>query len=87
VAAVFHYNRNYLGRVFKEEVGMSIAQYLMQVRLERARELLSATHLPVIEIAERCGFGGVSYFNRAFKAEEGITPTEYRRANTLLKPR
>ena len=87
VAAVFHYNRNYLGRVFKEAVGMSIAQYLMQVRLERARELLSATHLPVIEIAERCGFGGVSYFNRAFKAEEGITPTEYRRANTLLKPR
>ena len=85
VAEVFHYNRNYLGRIFKAEVGVSIAQYLMQVRLERARELLSATRLPIIEIAARCGFGGVSYFNRAFKAEEGIPPTEYRRKNTLLK--
>ncbi len=78
VASVFHYNRNYLGRIFKKEVGLSIAQYLMCVRLERAKELLSHTRLPVAEIASRCGFDGVSYFNRAFKADEGLTPTEYR---------
>ena len=79
VAAVFHYNRNSLGRIFKQQVGMSIAQYLMRVRLSRARELLSGTCLPVIEIAARCGFGGVSYFNRAFKAEMRVTPSEYRK--------
>ena len=79
VAAVFHYNKSYLGRIFKQEVGESIAQYLMRVRLARGRELLCQTKLSVIEIAARCGFAGVSYFNRAFKAEEGTTPTEYRK--------
>lgn len=83
VASVFHYNRNYLGRIFKKEVGLSIAQYLMCVRLERAKELLSKTRLSVIEIAARCGFGGVSYFNRAFKEAEAATPTEYRKHHAI----
>ena len=40
IAAVFHYNKSYLGRIFKEETGMSIARYLQNVRVARAKELL-----------------------------------------------
>ena len=78
IAAVFHYNKSYLGRLFKQETGMSIASYLHSVRLERAKELLLQSRLPIIEIAARCGFSDVTYFNRVFKAVEKITPTEYR---------
>ena len=78
IATVFHYNKSYLGRLFKQETGMSIASYLHSVRLERAKELLLQSRLPIIEIAARCGFSDVTYFNRVFKAVEKITPTEYR---------
>lgn len=79
IAAVFHYNKSYLGRIFKEETGMSIARYLQNVRLARAKEMLLQTRLPVIEIAARCGFSDVAYFNRVFKDAERMTPTEFRR--------
>ena len=78
IAAVFHYNKSYLGRIFKEETGMSIARYLQNVRIARAKELLLQTRLPVIEIAARCGFSDVAYFNRVFKTAEKMTPTDYR---------
>ena len=78
IASVFHYNKSYLGRLFKQETGMSIASYLHSVRLERAKALLLHTRLPVIEIAARCGFSEVAYFNRVFKAAEKMTPTEFR---------
>ena len=78
IAAVFHYNKSYLGRIFKEETGMSIARYLQNVRVARAKELLLQTRLSVIEIAARCGFSDVAYFNRVFRAAECMTPTEFR---------
>ena len=78
IAAVFHYNKSYLGRLFKQETGMSIASYLHSVRLERAKELLLQSRLPIIEIAARCGFSDVAYFNRVFRAAERMTPTEFR---------
>ena len=79
IAAVFHYNKSYLGRIFKEETGMSIARYLQNVRIARAKEMLLQTRLPVIEIAARCGFSDVAYFIRVFKVAERMTPTEFRR--------
>lgn len=79
IAAVFHYNKTYLGRVFKAAVGMSVSEYVNARRLERAEALLLQTHLPVIEIAGKCGFASVTYFNRVFKADKGISPTEFRK--------
>ena len=48
-------------------------------RIARAAQYLKATELPVIEIASLSGFSDLAYFNKAFKATFGLTPTEYRR--------
>ena len=82
VAAVFHYNKSYLGRLFKQETGISISEYLGAQRIDCARGYLLKTDMTVLEIAERCGFSGVGYFNRLFKAAVGVTPTEFRREMT-----
>ena len=79
IASVFHYNKSYLGRRFKEETGVSIAEYLNAQRIELAKNYLTKTRLTVIEIAEKCGFSEIGYFNRLFKSKTGKTPTEYRR--------
>lgn len=79
IAAVFHYNKTYLGRIFKQAVGMSVSDYINERRLARAAELLLLQpRAPIIEIAGKCGFSSVTYFNRRFKAAFGKTPTAYR---------
>ena len=87
IAEVFHYNKSYLGRVFKREVGMSVSQYLQKERVARAKALLCEGKLPVTRIAARCGFADVAYFNRVFKALENTTPTQYRRLQQRGAPR
>jgi LacI family transcriptional regulator len=59
-----------LGRSPKEEI--------MRVRLERAKQLLTETSLPVGAVAERCGFSQAKYFSHVFHARLGLTPGEYR---------
>ena len=78
IASVFHYNKSYLGRRFKEEAGVSIAEYINSQRIERAKRYLAETELTVIEIAEKCGFSEIGYFNRLFKSKTGKTPTKFR---------
>ena len=83
ISSVFHYNKSYLGRLFKREVGMSTSEYLGRARIDAAKPLLADTKAPVLEISERLGFSGVSHFNRLFKETVGVTPTEYRRENRV----
>ena len=81
IASVFHYNKSYLGRLFKREAGMSISEYLSRSRIDMAKLILRDSRTPVLEISERLGFSGVSHFNRLFKEIVGVTPTEYRKEN------
>ena len=62
-----------------------MAEYLQQLRLERASTLLKETEASVISIAQECGFASVSYFNRIFKAAYGITPSEYRKQHSAAR--
>lgn len=72
------YNKNYLSTKFCREVGMSVNQYLLKLRLERAKLLLRNTDESIQEISDALGFGSVSYFSSRFKDETGQTPTDYR---------
>lgn len=72
------YNKNYLSTKFCREVGMSVNQYILHLRLERAKLLLRNTNESVQEISDALGFGSISYFSAQFKAETGMTPTDYR---------
>ncbi len=69
----------YLAHSFKEQTGFGPAEYLITLRLTKAKSLLRSTTLPVAQIAERCGFNGSSYFIQAFRKREGMTPLAYRK--------
>jgi AraC-like DNA-binding protein len=63
---------------FKRFMNCSIMQYLFQIRLSKAKELLSSTSKSVEEIAFECGFSSANYFSLAFKKEIGLSPLNYR---------
>lgn len=67
----------YLSRIFKEE-GKNFKDYLISYRLEKAKELLRATKIPIQEVAAQVGYNSADQFARMFKKREGITPAEFR---------
>lgn len=73
-----HISTGYFSAVFKREVKMTYVQYLMQLRMETAKELLRSSDLKAFEIAERVGFADPNYFSFCFKKQVGISPKEYR---------
>ena len=77
LSVLYHKNEKYMGRLFKKEMGMNFHQYCLQLRLKKAETLLSNTSDKIIDIALECGFNNISYFNRAFKAQYGLSPSEY----------
>jgi AraC family transcriptional regulator len=66
------------GRLFKQALGLSPYQYLLQQRVERAKQLLKQKDKPVVEIALDCGFNSHSHFGRKFRQLTGMTPKAYR---------
>ena len=66
---------------FKEVTGFSPAQYLIELRLTKARKLLKDTNLSAKEIAFETGFESEQYFNRLFKSKNLITPNHFRKYN------
>jgi YesN/AraC family two-component response regulator len=79
LARIYHYNEKYLGRLFKQQMGMSFNEYLNEKRLEYGKERLRRSKDSVLEISANAGFRNVTYFNRMFKRRYGISPTQYRR--------
>ncbi len=65
-------------RCFRSVIGVTPVQYVKQLRIERAAELLAATDEPVSDIGAQCGFQEMSYFARTFRALKGETPSRYR---------
>jgi AraC family transcriptional regulator len=65
--------------VFQATTRMTPHRYVLKRRVERARELLTKTHLSIAEIAYRCGFANQAHLTLAFGKECGLTPGEYRR--------
>ena len=78
IADIFHYNKLYLGRLFKKETGKSITDYINSQRLKYAARLLKETEQNIISISSRTGFNNVTYFNRLFKSVYGVSPKSYR---------
>ena len=65
--------------LFKEETGMTLAQYLRERRLERAEVLLRTTFMSIKEVMMESGLQPVSHFNQYFKRRYGMTPSAYRK--------
>ncbi|MGN7454907.1 response regulator transcription factor [Paenibacillus pasadenensis] len=78
VARSLPMNPTYLSELFKRETGQTYLEYVTRQRLERAKELLLQTPAKVASIASEVGYEDAKYFNKLFKADTGLTPTEYR---------
>jgi len=69
---------NYMATLFKSEVGRTVHQYLLAVRLEKAKQLLRNPRYRMYEVANAVGYGNANYFSKMFKKETGMTAREFR---------
>ncbi len=79
LSAKFFLSKVALCARFKKFMRCSIMQYLVQIRLSKAKELLSSTGKSIEKIAEECGFSSANYFSLAFKKEIGLSPLYYKK--------
>jgi AraC family transcriptional regulator len=78
LAQLAQMSQSHFSRLFKQAMGLSPHQYLLQQRVERAKQLLKHTNQSLVEIALACGFDSHSHFTRQFRQITGITPKAYR---------
>jgi len=76
-------SRFYLIRIFKDYIGKTPYEYLLDVRIENAKLLLVKGNMPVTNICYECGFNNMSHFIRTFKKKIGISPSVYRNFTKL----
>ena len=78
LAAMVHLDRNYLVRLFKEAYGQTPINTLIDMRMERACDLITNTSMSIAQIAIACGYSSPSYFTAEYKKRFGITPLSQR---------
>ena len=78
LASVAGYSPNYFQRLFKKVFSRTPQEYLLDLRLQKAKQLLSASELSIVEICYACGFNSQSYFTLQFRKKYGNTPRKYR---------
>ncbi len=83
-AEQYYFSGEYLSRLFKLKYGSNIYEYLLKVRMERAKELLKSSELKIQEIALRTGYPDTNYFSKAFRNYTGLTPREYRKTLSVF---
>lgn len=69
----------HLNVLFKQETGMTIAQYIREYRIELAKKLIMNEHYKINAISELCGFASPSYFTKVFRLCTSVTPVEFRK--------
>ncbi|AUS98487.1 hypothetical protein CDQ84_09605 [Clostridium thermosuccinogenes] len=78
----FGFNVNYFSGLFKKYTNMTFSEYLLNVRMRHAQELLKKNTFRIYEISEKIGYKDAKYFIRVFKKTFGMTPDEFRRLHS-----
>lgn len=84
IADNLEHNPDYIGRQFKNVMGMAIGGYILQQRMKLAERLLKETRYSIREVVLQCGFVSFRHFLRQFKREYGMTPSELRRRHLAI---
>ena len=84
IAAVCGINRSYFGKIFRNSIGRSPQEFLMNYRMVKATELLKLTSLSIAEIGSAVGYENQLHFSRAFKTIYGVSPREWRNQHRYL---
>ena len=83
LAERFHISISHLSNLFKKEMMMSFSDYLWELRLRKAKELLTETDLSIDEISIKVGYTSSAGFRKKFKADMGMSPVQYRERERL----
>ena len=81
IATVCGINRSYLGKIFRNSIGRSPQEFLMNYRMVKATELLKLTPLSIADVSSAVGYENQLHFSRAFKNIYGVSPREWRNQN------
>lgn len=73
------FNPTYFSSVFKKETGMNFVDYLTEVRIQNAKQILVETDRNILDISIQVGFNDIKYFTKKFKKSSGLSPSEYRK--------
>jgi transcriptional regulator GlxA family with amidase domain len=73
----------FISQLFKEHTGQTLSEYLEQIRINKATELLVQTGMTIDEIARHTGYNSSHSFRRAFKRVSGVTPGKYRNTTEI----
>jgi len=79
LAQRFHLSQSHMSHIFRRITGSSVIAYLTAYRLTVAKHWLLETDLPIGTVSENCGFTDHSNFGRIFKAETGLSPSQFRK--------
>ena len=74
-----HYDYNYLSNLFSSVEAVTIEQFLINQRIEKAKELLLYDELNLTEISHRLGYSSLAHLSRQFKKVTGLTPSHFKR--------
>ena len=81
IADHLYMSRSYLSTLFKKQYGMNLNDYIHQIKIDKAKELLTDHSKSILLISDYLGYSSSSHFNRMFKVITGMTPKEYRKEN------
>ena len=79
LAAKFYIHPVYLGQLFKNTYGVYFKDFLLDLRMRKAKVILRQTDLRIAQVAEQVGFASTDYFVNRFEKNEGITPASFRK--------
>lgn len=79
ISRIFNMSPNYICRIFKEQTGSTLINYISGLRILQAKKLLVETDLKICEISDKLGYSSQYYFSMGFKKATGYSPKEYRK--------
>lgn len=82
LADLVHLSPEYVGKIFKKDMGVNINDYINHLRIHKAKYMILSTNYKLIDIALMVGFENMPYFSSVFKKYEGISPAEYKKNNS-----
>ncbi|MDD2972779.1 MAG: response regulator [Lachnospiraceae bacterium] len=79
VSTMVGFNPAYFSTLFKRETGKNFTEYIVEVRMQNAKQLLTQTNMDIVSVANEVGYTDIKYFSKIFKKATGVNPSEYRR--------